>query len=265
LSWRSRKYLPSDPRDEKVIVEAAKTLVEQAKQNNIVLRILGAVAVKIHCPRFNYLHEELGRPLTDLDLIGYGSQRKEITNFLVKRGYEIDERLLDYIAMTSRLIFRDQKTNLKIDIFLDRLEMSHTINFKDRLEVDYPTISLADLLLEKLQIVKINEKDVLDIIIVTREHELAERDQETINSRYIAELLSNDWGFYFTVTQNLNKVITIMPKYSCVSSTDVSNVKQKIKKLQEIIENQPKKLKWKLRAIVGTKQKWYNDVEEILR
>lgn len=253
------------PVDEKAIVEVAKTIVEQAKRNNTTLRILGAAAVRIHCPKFRYLHKELDRPLTDLDLVGYGSQRKKITNFLIKRDYEIDERLLEYIAMTSRLIFKDRKTSLKIDVFLDRLEMSHTIDFKGRLEVDYPTISLADILLEKLQIVKINEKDIIDIIIIMREHELAERDKDTINSRYIAELLSKDWGFYFTATQNLNKVITIMPKYSYLSATDVSDVKQKIEKLQGIIEKQPKKLKWKLRATIGTRQKWYSDVEEILR
>jgi len=78
--------------------------------------------------------------------------------------------------------------------------------FLKRLEIDYPTISLADLLLEKMQIVKLNEKDILDTIVMLREHDVGEGDKETINSDRVSGLLSDDWGFYYTVTTNLGKI-----------------------------------------------------------
>ena len=83
---------------------------------------------------------------------------------------------------------------MKVDVFFDRLDMNHIIDFKNRLELDFPTISLADLLLEKMQIVQINEKDIKDTIILLREHPVEDPDKETINANYVASLLAEDWA-----------------------------------------------------------------------
>src|SRR5947209_11073668 len=41
------------------------------------------------------------------------------------------------------------------------MQMCHTIDFRSRLNIDKRTVSLADLMLTKLQIVEVNEKDML--------------------------------------------------------------------------------------------------------
>lgn len=252
--------------DEDLLVEKAKKLVEEAHEEGLKLRILGAVAVRIHCPKFSIIHEKTNRRLTDLDLIGYSHQRKEIVNFMLKKRYEIDKDVADYIALSPRLIFERKEEKLKIDIFLDKLEMCHVIDFRKRLEIDFPTISLTDLLLEKLQIVKISRKDIIDIMTLLREHETGETDErEKINVKYISSILSRDWGFYYTVTQNLNKILSILPEYTELSPEDQDDLKRKIESILQFISNEPKSIKWRLRSIIGPRMKWYNEVEEIER
>jgi hypothetical protein len=141
--------------------------------------------------------------------------------------------------------------------------MCHDIDFKGRLELDHPTIPLAEMLLEKLQIVQINEKDVKDVIILLREHEIGDKDEETINAKYIAKLLADDWGFYYTVTTNLNKIKNLLDDYNELVENDKKLVESRIDNLLNIVEQKPKSLGWKMRAKIGTKKQWYRVVEEI--
>lgn len=237
-------------------------IVESAKKRNIELRLLGCVAVKLHCPKLRRFHEEtMDRHATDLDYIAFSKDRSKIKGLLEELGYDI---MKTTVPMERRDIFKD-KEELKVDVFFDKLEMCHAIDFKNRLLLDYPTISLADLILEKTQIVKINEKDIKDMIILMYEHEVGNSENDTINGKYIAELLAKDWGFYYTVTTNLKLIKDqFLEKWKNILSTEIrESVANKINMLLSNIENEPKSTGWKIRASVGTKKKWYKDVEEV--
>jgi len=251
-------------RNQKSLVNEAVEIVGKAEERGVILRLMGAVAVKVHLPKFLFLHEKLGRELTDIDFIAYGRQRQEIVNFLSDMGYECDKRIVSSLIPTAQYVFQ-KGPEIHVDVFFDRLEMCHTIDFKDQLEVDYPTISLANLVLEKMQIVQLNEKDAIDTVVLLREHNVGKGDDETINFDYISKLLSKDWGFYYTVTMNLKRIRNeFLPSYN-LSEEDKTDVKHKIDTLLERIEKDPKSLAWKMRARVGAKKKWYRDVEEIYR
>jgi len=116
-----------------------------------------------------------------------------------------------------------------------------------------------------MQIVKINEKDIIDTIMLFREHSVGIGDPEKIDSAYLSRILGNDWGFHHTVTTNLIVVQNRLDHYSELSEEDRQDVKSKIQGLLKTLENQPKTLAWKIRARVGTKTKWYKDVEEVSR
>jgi hypothetical protein len=116
-----------------------------------------------------------------------------------------------------------------------------------------------------MQIVQINEKDIKDTVVIMREHDVGDLDNETVNARYIARTLSDDWGFYYTVTTNLGKVKNSLSSVQVLSDQDRADVSSKIDKLVSCIEEQPKSMRWKMRAKIGTKKKWYNDVEEVVR
>ena len=127
------------------------------------------------------------------------------------------------------------------------------------------TLPLAELLLEKMQIVQINEKDLIDTIILLREHPVGDRDEETVNAALIAKILGNDWGFWRTVTGNLKILEDRLDQYQALSAEDGQVVRKRIQQLQEMIEAAPKSLKWKARARIGEKMKWYKSVEELER
>jgi hypothetical protein len=124
---------------------------------------------------------------------------------------------------------------------------------------------LAELLLEKMQIVRINEKDIIDTIMLLREHEIGDRDDETIHAGVISRLLGSDWGFWRTVTGNLVTVQEMMDTYPQLAESDRQVVLDRIAALRGRIDAQPKSQRWKMRATIGERVKWYKDVEELMR
>lgn len=235
-------------------------IIESAQRRGVIIRLMGALAIKHHCPKFESFFKILKRDFSDIDVAGYQKQKDGIVKVLEELGYKM--RLLSYsFVMGGRLIFINEQNGRHLDVFLDELNMCHRIDFKGRLEVDFPTIPLAELLLEKMQIVKLGEKDIKDTIILIREHDLGYSDDDLINVGYVAELLSKDWGFYYTVTTNLRKVKNYLQNYEQLKSDDKSDVATKIDKIIETVEKEPKSLSWKMRARIGPSVKWYRDVD----
>jgi len=241
-------------------------LVEEAKKRELHLRLLGAIAFQFHCPKFSYLSAKLERILTDVDFAGYSKEKDAMAKMMRECGYE-DEPALTTLFGHKRLIWDNNSNGVHIDIFLDKLEMNHDIPFKDRLDLDELTIPLADMLLEKMQIVQLNEKDFIDTMMLIREHAIGENGSkpETIDAGYIANLLASEWGFYYTVTTNLGKVQARLAQYGELSPEDRDDITMKIRELLKRIEDEPKSFSWKMRARVGPKSKWYRDVEEVTR
>jgi len=244
-------------------LKEARRIVDSANDQGIMLRVMGATAFRIHCPRFTALHEAMGRKLSDIDFMAYSEQRDNVIDLFEKMGYAVSRDRLRLMRYYGRYIFDDPENSRYADVFFDKLEMCHTIDFRNRLEIDYPTISLTDLLLEKLQIVKINEKDIIDVIVLLMEHKVGAEERETINSNYISNILSRDWGFYYTVTLNLEKIKEVLQSYATLTDVDKSDVEKKISLLKERIEEAPKSMGWRMRAKIGPKKKWYKQVEDI--
>lgn len=245
-------------------MDEALRVIDEAEKRGIILRLLGAVAVRYHCPKFGHLYQEMKRVFTDLDFMTYGKFRPGMKKFFVEMGYTPNDRIIAFYGH-KRHIYYDNKTNRQADIFFDKLEFCHVVDFNGRLELDKPTITLTDVLLEKMQIVRINEKDIKDTIVMLREHDLGAGEHEMLNLNYVSKILAEDWGFYYTVTTNLKKVQEFLTQYEALSENDRKDVSAKIDNLLQAIENAPKSFKWKMRARVGTSKKWYTEVEEITR
>jgi hypothetical protein len=243
-------------------VEEAISIISEAQKRGIILRVIGAIAFKIHCPKHGKIFATLKREISDIDVVGVSKQITQIRTFFEDIGYK-ERPLTLSLASANRLIFIDEQRKRHVDVFLDKLLMCHTLDFRNRLEIDYPTLSLADLLLEKMQIVKLNEKDIKDTIVLLMEHNVGESDHETINVKYIAKILSDDWGFYFTVTTNLKKVREYIFHINELSNGKKEEVESKINEILKRIEEEPKSVRWKMRAKLGTKKKWYREVESI--
>ncbi|MDA4121092.1 MAG: hypothetical protein OK404_01640 [Thaumarchaeota archaeon] len=245
------------------VVGEALRIVETAKEKRITLRMFGAAAIFQHCPKYGHLFQAMGRIPGDIDLASYDKYSSKVAEVIQGLGYEEDMTVTAFGS--GRLIFSRTSDGLHCDVFLGKLEMSHVISFDHRLELDYPTVSLADLFLSKMQIFKLNEKDAVDTIVLLREHPMGPSDNETINSGYVIHLCSKDWGLWRTVNDNLKKVSALLPNYSALDKGDKDDVESKIASLLASLESVPKSLSWKVRARVGDSRKWYNEVDDVYR
>jgi len=245
-------------------INYAHQLVADAQEQGAKLRLLGAVAFNIHCPEYGNFQEKANRHFTDLDFAAYFKHHEQIRKLFEKLKFH-EDREVAVVNARHRIVFDKPDNGLHIDIFFDKLDFCHPIPWANRLEVDSPTIPLAELLLEKMQIVKINKKDIIDSLMLIREHELNNSDMETINSSRIAEMCAKDWGLWRTTTMNLQKVIEISKQYEWLEPADREIIVERINELLAIIQKEPKTTAWNLRSKVGDKVKWYKEVHEIIQ
>jgi hypothetical protein len=244
-----------------------RRIISEADKRKIALRIMGGAAIRMHCPAHEHLYEALKRtPKHDMDFVTYSKLRPLTRQLFLDLGYEpYVSLMLTGATGRHRQIFNDKDGNKAIDVFLGKLEMCHVIDFDGRLEVDSPTVPLAELLLQKLQIVQINEKDIQDSIILLLEHDIGDSDNEQVNVNKAAQTLANDWGFYYSVTTNFRKVKEFADKYDQLTKEEKSLVTKRLDKISKFVEETPKSLPWKLRSKAGPAVKWYNVVEEVQR
>jgi hypothetical protein len=258
----SGKYGPilDDFMDEALRIEKA------AAEIGVPLRIIGCLAFRLKSPEFAELHRKMGREVTDIDYVSYYKHQQKVINlFRDDLGYHWVPPSFAR-ASTLRDLFIDKERGRKVDVFYDHLEFCHKIDFKKkkRLEVDKPTIPLAELFLEKTQIVEINAKDLKDLVITFLAHDVSEEDDDSmVNGPYIAEMLSDDWGFYYTVTTNIGKFLDFLPKVEEITQEQRDIIRERVMKLSKMIEEKPKSRGWKRRAKVGTKKRWYKIVHSM--
>jgi hypothetical protein len=195
--------------------------------------VMGPIALHYYFPEYVDLYrrmERLGeRVFTDIDYASYGKSRGKIVPFFEKQGYELEKRAAMISGNTRHIYFGDRIP--MIDVFFDRLSYNHPIDYRNRLEINIYSVSLTDLLLQKLQIVQINDKDLKDGMLLLLAADIGEADRtrpsdkDVINIKYLAKLLSDDWGFYYTATMNLNKIKTAMSNVGALTEENRSTIR----------------------------------------
>jgi len=267
--------------DPLTFVDLVIKVVNEAEQEGIVLRTMGAVATYIRvkdnadCLK---LYETLGRVregeiyFTDLDLVSYKKLSKNIEKFFRSKGFEPDYYINAFFS-DRRMIFYHPHGLFSMDVFFSPLEFSHKIDLgsdpkSGRLNLEKITLAPADLLLLKLQIHEITRKDVADATILLSCHDLSNSDEPgKINVQRLVEVLSRDWGFYYDAMNNLNTIKTFMQSYSTkLENKYIEILRRGMNNVDEIIravESAPKSKEWIKRSKIGTKERWYNIVEDI--
>ncbi len=235
--------------------EEIEKILSLAEDHGVTLRLLGANAIRIHSQTARRMAAK--RLLTDLDFVGYKRDRNKIEELFARLAYQ-PSVTFNMIHGDERLVFFAHEGEVKVDVWLEVFRMAHTFNFKDRLQLDSPTLPLSDLLMTKLQIVELNEKDVRDIVclLIDHEHSDNDNDRERINVPRLVRECAENWGIYKTFTMNLSKIRELVPNY-VEDSTQTEGVVRGIDKIIGSIEATPKSLAWKLRARVGEKRAWY--------
>jgi hypothetical protein len=240
-----------------------KRIIVASDQAGVVLRVIGSLAFQMHSPHFGFLQAAMGRAYTDIDFAAYRKQSREIKALMAGLGYAENQEVF-IVSEGNRSIFENPQNGLHVDVFYDKLDFCHVIRWEGRLEVDAPTIPLAEMLLEKMQIVKINEKDIIDTIMLLLEHPLDDHDDEAINTSHIAQLCGKDWGLWRTTSMNLNKVKALAQDYPQLDDGQKKQVASQVDALLARLEAEPKTTAWRLRARVGDRVKWYKEVDEVM-
>lgn len=262
--------------NEDEFVKEVQQIIESAQKEGLKLKVLGSLAILLnssHCTECIQLYRSLGRfgenkPMfTDLDVVAYSKQSKKIDEFFTKNLDFQPNRYVNTLYNNSRGIYIHPEGRYSVDVFYDKLSFSHDVDFSNgRLDKIGYTIEPEDIVLEKLQIHDINRKDLIDLFILFLSHDISDRKEERkIDGKYIANVLSNDWGFWYDANNNLNKVIDLIRNEQKVGKRHLDMLEEKISQLKALIDKEPKTRQWEKRGKKGTSRIWYNEVEEVER
>lgn len=241
------------------VVAEARRLIAAAPEAGATVRLVGGVAIALHTRQA--LPPALERSYRDIDLVTSRKGGRDAERLLTSLGYEANDRF-NAINAGRRLVFYDNEHGRQVDVFVGEFEMCHKVDLSDRLEVDGDTVPLAELLLTKLQIVKLNCKDAGDIVTLLAEHDITDHDDDAINGDIFARRLAGDWGFWRTVRG------TVETTREFLRDVDVpddlrSRVDDRLTRLWERVEREPKSFRWRQRARIGERARWYQVPEEI--
>jgi hypothetical protein len=247
----------SVPAIEADIVREGERLLLRAAVEGVPLRLLGGVAIRLRAT--GPLPAAFERSYADLDFVTARGRSGVTQAFFRREGYA-PHVAFNALNGQDRLLFFDDEHDRQVDVFVGAFRMSHRIPIGDRLEIDPFSVPLAELLLTKLQIAELNEKDVLDTLALLHDHSVGEDDGETLNAGRVAELCAGDWGLWRTITHNLAACRDFARTWDVPGKDRAA---ARVDELLERIEREPKSRAWKLRARIGERKRWYELPEEV--
>jgi hypothetical protein len=261
--------------------DEVRSIISATQEQGVILRATGDTAIRLCCPSADRTAPRFSDKI--LDLAGRANQSGQISAVLESLGYA-PERRFNLLRGSERLRFTHPEKQLGVEVFLDILHMYHRLNFTAGLDLGKDTISLADLLLWKLQYVEAEEDELRAIYTIIYDYELANASEpetiqnglrfaldityerevagsdepDRIDASRIVSLCVGNWGWYKTVTMNLQKTIAFAE--SNLGDED-SVFLERAHRLLQMIEDAPKSTGWQLRARVGTSRQWYETPE----
>lgn len=238
-------------------VAEATRIGEAAADLGLPLRVLGGVAVALLCPSSG--RPPLQRDYADIDFATKGSAREGVVALMGSLGY-VGDREFNMLHGHRRLFFWDEENRRQVDVFVDEANLCHRIDLRRRIGLAPITVSLADLTVLKLQIVETNKKDYLDICAIFADHELTD-DESGINGAYIAQMCAGDWGLWRTLEMVAERSRQFALGLADFAAAEL--VAERLQTLRSGLADVPKSRRWKLRARVGDRKRWYEIPEEV--
>ena len=241
------------------LLNEGKALIDTANERNIALRLVGGLAIRLLTPDLP-ARMSTGQ---DLDFASAGATRRALGELLSERGYDPDKNF-NALYGNKQLYFANPETGLSIDVMIDKFHMCHTLEFADRLTRLPYTLDPIDLLLSKLQIVELNEKDADDCLRLLVTFPLSDAgDPNTIDLRTFRQIVGSDWGWWRTVTLNLDKITALLADGDRPATEGGKlDARAQLKALAEAADQAPKSRGWKMRARIGERKRWYDVPEE---
>jgi|HubBroStandDraft_6_1064221.scaffolds.fasta_scaffold271670_1 hypothetical protein len=235
----------------------ARRLVGAAAEQGLTVRVLGGVAVCLQSPSAGPL---LPRTCGDIDLATRRDGRQGMASLLKSAGYAEDE-MFNALHGSRRLLFYDEVNERKLDVFVGQFSMCHEIPITDRLDRDPLTLPLAELMLTKLQVVELTERDQRDIYNLTFHHEVTSGGGSGIEADFVAGLCAKDWGLWRTSKATIERCQANLAGYA-LEAAATELITERLRTLWRHIDEAPKTTRWRLRSRVGERVRWYEEPEE---
>ena len=240
------------------IVSEGERLLGIAEQEGVPLRLLGGVAVRL---KATDVPAALTREYKDIDFAVTKKGGGAADKLLKQAGYE-PHVAFNAMHARERGLYYDEANGRQVDLFIEAFRMCHEIPLGKRLEAETGTVPLAELMLTKLQIVEVNEKDIRDTVLLFHGHPIADNDDGAVNGAHIAALCADDWGLWRTITANLDRCRSCVGDYE-LPAGDRERIESRFDELLQRIEDEPKSRGWRRRAKVGDRKRWYELPEEV--
>jgi hypothetical protein len=258
--------------DWQALADEATRIVASTGSRGVALRVVGSLGIRLHCAAVAPYMDRFGRQPKDIDLVVAREGRRVMRQVLEEAGYQADRDLL--VAMEGRrYTFAHPDRAIEVDVFVDRLDFCHVIEVRDRLREHPLTLPLPELLLSKLQVVEPTTTDLMDATAILLSHPVspagtdsgadrgADGGTERLSAATVAGVLARDWGFHHTAMRNLDRLAA---HTAALDLTDDERgvVVGGIVALVAAVDATPKTLGWRLRARVGERVRWWQDVDE---
>jgi hypothetical protein len=242
------------------LLEHADALMDAAAERGATLRLMGGVAVRLRARDLGGI-DPARRRYHDIDLVGRLREVRQIDATFVGLGYEPDVAVNTQFGTVRRVYYHP--SGFHADLFFERLEFCHTIELNGRLDLAPRTTAPADLLLQKLQIVERNDKDLVDVFWLLLNHEFGVGDPAQIELDRLASLTGSDWGLHTTALDFIDHAE--QHALTTVLSPDARDrVLARLSELRGAMEAAPKSMRWRARERVGRRVRWYRVMEEVL-
>jgi hypothetical protein len=243
------------------LAERGKQIVANAQKKGVHARLLGGLALYLLAPSAQN-HPVLQRAYKDIDLVVRRKDGGKLTPILTEAGFEPDRRF-NALHGETRLLYTDHDDpGLQVDVFVGVFEQCHKLDLIVGSEHMEYTITPSQLLLTKLQIVQLNEKDVKDLITMFLDWSLGD-DDRGLNRNTLAPIFGNNWGLLTTSSDTLDQVSQNAAEY--VSDGELNLVLHHIQEFRTLMTTSPKSLKFRMREKIGRKMPWYEIPEEVKR
>lgn len=242
------------------IESEAERLVDGLADRGHHARLLGGLAIAQH--RHGEIPVLLSRSYGDIDIVISPGAYAPFREAMEELGYVPNKRF-NNMRGDRRMLFYDEPNERQLDVFVGRFDMCHGIDLRTRLGTGTRTLFPSDLLLTKLQVVEINRKDQLDAVTLMLTHEVVTgaAGVDAIETGRLVEVTAGDWGWFTTFTDNLRRLPEIAEQV--LDPELVPVVGDRVGAVLGALEAAPKSLRWKARAKVGRKVKWYELPEEM--
>jgi hypothetical protein len=242
------------------VVAEARRIITAVDGAGVPARVLGGVAVALH--KHHPLPLSLTRTYADIDLVVGAGREGALRSVLEAADYEAD-RKFNALYGYRRQLYWDRANDRQLDVFVGRFAMCHELDLGGRLADASGTLSPADLLLTKLQVVEVNAKDVVDALALIDLHVVGREDEgDVIGLDRIAAVTGADWGWFTTASDMLDRLEASAPMLDRERATSVMT---RIAEIRAAMHSAPKSLRWRARARIGRRMPWYELPEEHVR